>query len=348
LAQNLTAALKNLYNLEKHFGMRSPNNNGLLDVLDELRLAAGICEVAQVNDCETLADWTESSSGNFDATLESTNQKVGSGAITLTATVGNTGTDYTISTDLINGSAKPDADPRDGERTIDWRKYDYIGGWNFGEATGGYGTAAELEIAIQDMTDGSPTWATAIPMNTAPVDNVHKRWEVDISALTRERVQQIRFVNQNENAGEAITIDEIEVYKFGNGWGPVRGPCIWLPIKNGVTIAKGNIVEYEAGTTHRCDLEAAAGVETLGPCVIGGVGNAAGTVLACVQVGGLGYLQANAATVNGEGLIWATGHTVEGVATGEEENAFAKGLEAAGAQYDVIAVVMLKMGSFIA
>jgi len=344
---NLSTALKDLYSLETHFGMRSAEDNGLLDVIDELRLAAGINDQMQINDCETVGDWTEETAGGvagdgvFDVTADTTNERVGTSGMLLTATAGYVagGTEYMITTDYINGSAVPGKNAN-GQPVLDLRRYDFLGGWNFGIATGGYGTATELEIAIKDLSSGVATWSAGQDMNVAPADDVHKRFEVDISALTRQKVSHLGFINKNTNAAEAIMVDELVAYKFGNGWGPIGGPCLWLPIQSGVTLARGNIAHFESGIVHRMDITSAEDGTSLGPCVIGGTGNAAGTVLGCAQYAGIAYLQANAATTAYEGFKWIAGHLIADIDAGEEEHAFGKSLEAADAQYDVIACLL--------
>jgi len=71
-----------------------------------------------------------------------------------------------------------------------------------------------------------------------------------------------------------------------------------------------------------------------------------------VQYDGHCYLRVNAATVLGESLIWQSNDTthgplVEGGADDGDENAFAKGLEAAGAQYDDIPVELTRTATYI-
>ncbi|MBC8232811.1 hypothetical protein H8E77_24960 [bacterium] len=348
MATNLGTALKDLYSLEEHFGMRSSMNNGLLDIIDELRLGNGINEQMQINDGETAGDWTEETAaggagtGYFDVTADTTNERIGTSGMLLTATTGyDAVTEYMITTDYINGSAVPGKNLQ-GEKVIDLRRYDYLGMWNFGIATGGFGTASELEIAIKDLTSGTATWSSGIDVNVAPTDDVHKRFEIDITTLTREKVSHIGFINKNANAAEAIMVDEIVAYKFGNGWGPVGGPCLFLPIQSAVTLTKGNIAQYTVSTVHRLDAADANSTTVIGPVVIGGTGNAAGTVMGCVQAYGPAYLQANAATTAGEGQQFVAGNLIADGATGEIEECFAKALEAAGAQYDVIACYLVQ------
>jgi hypothetical protein len=91
---------------------------------------------------------------------------------------------------------------------------------------------------------------------------------------------------------------------------------------------------------------AAAG-DCLGPVVIGGTGNAVGSVWAVIQIGGLCYLEASAVTVAGEGVEWAAGHQIAGVADGISEFGFARCFEAAGEQYDHILCQMTYPGIFI-
>jgi len=327
---SVLAKPRNLQQLIRAFGMEdqsSTRREGLKDFLEQLQLSAGFNLIYSVNDCETVAEFTESTSGEFDVTATGS-AKVGSNSITLTATTASVG--YVETDDIVNSGPIPS--DMNGVKQVDWRDTDYIGWWQ--QCNTGFNTAGELGFRIKN--DG--TWS-AVQAVTAATDSVYQKIELDISALTRNKVEAIRFDNDNANAAEAVIIDHIIRYKFGNGKGPVLGPCMSYPIKSGVTLARGNLVEFEAGATRRIDLEAAAGTETLGPCVIGGTGDAQGTVFGLVQIGGLAYLRAGGTIVNGEGVQWNAAHTVIGATTGVDENNFAKAVEASTTGSDFLAFI---------
>lgn len=322
--------------------------NGLLDLQTALMLANGINPRTMVNDCETLADWTESDNGVLDATLDSSNNKIGSGALLITNTAATDGT-QNIETTVINAGAAVPSDAFGETGQLDWDGYDYMVFWTYGGGAGHYSEAGELKLNIKN----NGAWGTAVNI-PAPIGTnaVHQRKEVDITSFTRNQVEAIRFESNNPNTSEAVTIDDIWVCKFVTGRGELMGKCSPYIIKSGTAFTRGQIAEFEAGSTHRADVEAAVGVETIGPVSIEGTGDAAGTVFAWIQDHGLVYLRVNAATVNGESLIWQSdnathGHLVQGGATGVDENSFAKGLEAAGAQFDDIIAFIAQAPSFV-
>ena len=359
--------LRDLVKLGKVFpkGYQDPNAsraNALVDVLVELQLAAGINPIVEVNDCETLADWTESDSGTFDVTADTTNHKIGSGAIKLTATSACDGTQY-IETSIIVASKAVPNDVYGNVGSLDWTGFDWFGGWWFGGGANHFDGEGELKFSIKN--DG--VWGTpvnvVIPSGSinlppqVPTQSVHKRFDVDITSFARSKVQAIRFYCSCPTAGQNITIDDLIVYKFSTGRGPlIGGGAVPYVSANGVTISRGDIVSYSTGTVHRIQEESAADqVDDVGVCVIPAIGdiNSYPPQMAWItKPGSIYYLRANAVTVAGEGLIWQSesttqGHLVEGCATGEEEYVFAKAFEAAGAQYDDILCEQCRQAVFI-
>lgn len=321
---------RNLQELVAAFGMEdqsSSRQQGLRDVLNQLQLSAGFNLIHPVNDCETVGEFTESTDGEFDVAAAGSG-KEGSNAIKMTATTADAG--YVYTDDIYNSGPIPTDVNTD--QHMDWRDSNYVGWWQ--KCDTGFNTAGEMQFRIKN----NGTWSAAQNV-AAGTDSVWQRQEIDISSLDRDKVEEIRFDNNNDNAAEAVQVDAIIRYMHSNGKGPVLGPCMAFPIKSGVTIARGNICEFEAGTTRRIDLEAAAGVETLGPCVVGGTGNAQGTVWAVVQIGGLAYLRAGGTIVAGEGCIWGAAHTIIGATTGEDENNFAKALEGGAVNVDLMCFI---------
>lgn len=330
-----------LYKLDRRFGMGNDGDNGLRDALNRLRLLAGDNPIAHVNDCETIADWVESNTGVFDVTIDGTNQKVGTYGVRMTATAACDGT-QNVSTTIIKGSA---AAPLGG---VDWREYDFFGGWQFAIASGDFANLGEMKFNIKN----NGVWGTAVNV-PIPTYNVHQRFDINITSFTRDKVEAIRFECANPTATDAVMYDDLIVYKFSAGRGPVMGACKALPVKSETTLIPGDIAKFSSAAVHRIDEAAAAGVENIGVCVIGGTGdNGFPPAEAIFQYNGWIYLRANAATIAGESIIWQSfsatqGHLVEGGATGVDENAFAKGYEAAGAQYDDILCELVRTATFV-
>lgn len=353
-----------MIDIQKAMGMVDPNtarNNGLRDLLWQMGQCAGWNPVFVVNACDAAtpvgttatSPWSESNSGTLDATGVAVDNRVATNALCLTATAACDETQY-VETRFISGGSKPSLNPNTGIYGENWEDTDYVGFWMSALAAGGFGTAGEMSFALVNAGgDGVETVGTKIDLPAA-VNAVHQRVELDISGETRDNVVAIRFYCNNLNAAEGIEVDAMIRYKFGNGKGPVQGPCALLPIASGQSVARGDILQINAAQVAgiTCQQEAAVAVNTVGICVVGGTGVAAGTVLAAIQIGGFAYVRVNAATVLGEGLIWQSddatyGHMLEGVATGLDEQALAKGLEAAGAQYDDIAAFLGQAVTFI-
>jgi len=326
--------------LTRAFGMGDPNDKGLQDVLERLMLHAGMNTVIEVNDCETDADWTEVTSG-FTQSVGTAGNKVGTNCLKLTSDGNATGV---YKTTVINESAviTPNVPSGSGTPEMDWRDTDYLGFWVHSADGDHFGTNGELQVSIDN---GGTIQTYADVKGTA--GTAHRRVEIDMTSWSRDKVRALYFRDQNSNASENVYIDHIIRYKFGNGKGPVLGPCMAFPITSGSTLTKGNIVKVVASSTHRVQAATAAAVDCLGPCVIGGTGTAAGTVWATVQIGGLCYLEASDATVAGEGVEWASGHQIAGVSTGIEEKAFGRCFEAAGEQYDDILCQIAHPTAFI-
>jgi hypothetical protein len=355
---------RNMIDLQKAFGMVDPNtsrNNGLRDLLWQMGLCAGWNPTYVVSSCDfatpvgtsSTSPWTESASGTFDATSAAVDNRVATNVLVLTATAACDDSQY-VENRYINGGAKPNYNPDTGQYGQNWEDTDYVGFWLSALAASGFDTAGEMKFALVNADKaGVETVGTKINLPAA-VNAVHQRVELDISGETRDNVVGIRFYCSQLTAAQGIEVDSIIRYKFGNGKGPVQGPCAMITIASGQSIARGDIAQINAAQVAgiTCQQEAAVAVNTNGICVVGGTGVAAGTVKAILQIGGFAYLRANAATVAGEGLIWQSddatyGHMVEGVSTGVDEQALAKCLEAAGGQYDDIAAFIGQAVTFI-
>jgi len=329
------------------------DGNALEDALLQMAMGSGWCPLAQVNDTETLADWTESHDGTFDATAGS-NSRVGLATLAITATGACDGKTQYIETIVIDGSA-PVAQGLHGVSAMDWTDSDYLGFWLYGNV-GEFDADGSLKVAIVNREAGSDVVQTIHDVPAA-VASIHQRVEIDISSDSRDRVTAIRFYADTTDiaTGDACEVDSIIRYKVGNGKGPAMGKVMLLPIASAATVTKGAIVSIEVDAANGMAVQeesAASQVNDIGVACGAGTGVAGGTIYVPVQVGGFGFLRANALTVNGEGLIWQSehathGHLIEGGATGNDEYIFAKGLEAAGAQYDDILCRFVQEATFI-
>ena len=343
------ASPRSIVDLISHWGLRDTNTtraNGLEDVLENIRLMAGGNIIKSINDCGTIGDWTESDDGTLDVAADGSNYKTGSSSIQITNTAATDASQY-IETKLINGSSAPGplSPDHNDDGTIDLSDCDYIGGWVFGIATGGFGTAGELQFGL--VNNGTASSLVNMP---AAADDVHQRFELDISSLDRDKVSAIRFYGNNTNAAEAITIDSICAYKYGNGRGPVMGSCIQVPIASGQTLTRGQIVQVNVASIFGAidvQVEGAAAVNSYGIVVVGGTGVAGGTVYATVQYTGLAYMRAGSTHGIGAGEYagWDSATTIAGEGGANPEYAICKALEAPGADSDDILVALTCYGT---
>lgn len=332
-------------------------DQGLENVLMQLAAGSGWNPIYSVNDLDNsspLDEWTESDSGTFDVSSAAADNRVATNALQLTGTAATDGTQY-VETRYIDGGSLPQIDFITGHRGMDWRDSNYVGFWLSAAALNDYNADGELQFAIVNRESGSDVVQTKHDVQAA-VNAIHQRVEIDISDDNRDNVVAVRFYSNNLATGEAVELDSMIRYRLGNGKGPAVGQTIILPVVDGQTVTKGDIVSIEvadpfAGMAVQPE-SAVNQVNDIGVACGTGTGTSNGSVTVPVQVSGLCYLRANAATVAGEGLIWQSddatyGHLVEGVATGAEEYSFARCYEAAGAQYDDILCWILQSNVYI-
>lgn len=319
--------------------------NDLRAFLHIVMLAAGFNHTVQVNDCETSGDWTESDDGTFDYAVGATGVRVGTNCLALTATAACDNSQY-VETDLINESAK--CPLHMGKRQMDWRDTRYLGFWVHNETNGNFGTAGEMQMAI--VNNGTVSDKVNVQ---AIVDSVHQYFEIDMesNSWTRDRVEKIRFYCNNANAGEDLYIDDIIRYDISYDRGPLYG-CAF-PIKSATALSDADSVRWTIDGLIKW--VTAANIADLGTVKLFSKGLPVSTLTGdgarskwgvipgvFIQIG-----RANAATIAGEGLQIDANGLYGGVATGVDEKSVAKGLEAAGAQYDDIFVLRGVDTSFI-
>lgn len=317
------------------------SGNDFRTFLNRLMLLAGLNHIVQVNDCETSGDWTESDNGTFDMAVGTTGKRVGTNCLKLTATAACDNSQY-VETDYINESAKVPLS-LNGKRQMDWRDTQYLGFWIHAEDSAEFGTAGEMTVAI--VNNGT----VQDKVNVTGIGGTeHRYFQVDMVAegWSRDKVEKIQFYCNNENAAEDLYVDDIIRYSLQFNGGPMYGGA--FPIKSSTTLSENHWVQWTidgliAAVT-------AANVADLGPAWLGSstlTGNATRSNWALLPGRFIFLIQANAATVAGEGLEWAANGLAAGVSTGVEEKGWAKGLEAAGAQYDHIFACFDTGGRFI-
>ena len=301
-----TLDLRNSYKVSDN-DADATGGNGLLDFLDEVRLATGTNTVRLINDLETVGEWTESDSGTFDIAVNSSG-KVGTNGQKFTATAQGDGS-QNIETDYIYGGAQVPTAARDGLThrvgQLNWEDSDFVGFWVKADTAADFGTAGDLTFQLKN----NGTWGTAVNVPATSGTNTNwERIEIDITSFARDAVEKIRFnLTSGPAAAEDITIDEMIRYKFGNGYGPVFGRCQWFPIASGSTVTRGQIATVS--DVGLASTAAAAAAQNLGPVVVGGTG---GTDYdGCwVQVSGYSFFPAGTTLVEDSCLIWGSGHVL--------------------------------------
>ena len=299
---SLMAKVRNSVQLSKNFGLsdNSGNAEGLLDFIDETRLASGINPIRLVNG-GAHATWDESDNGTFDK-ADVASAVTGAG-VKLTATSAGNGT-QTISTDDIDGGSQPPVSRPEGEvGQMNWEESDFVGFWAKPDTAGDFATAGDLKFNIKNNGD----WGTAVnvPALAGTLTN-WERLEIDITSFQRDRVEAIRFeLNSGPSAGEDISIDEVIRYKFGNGYGPVMGKCEPFPIVSGSTVARQEIATInDEGLVSTA---AAASGQNLGPVVVGGTGGSDYDV-AWIQTGGRSFWPLGTTVLQDQTLVWGASH----------------------------------------
>lgn len=323
-------------------GMTDASNlSGYGDALEELQRAVGINHIVQVNDCATIADWTESNNGTFDVSADTTDERL-TGKGTATAFTGTAATDNSqyCQTLIINESTYAPRIP--GEtRQMDWRDTDFIGFWLTGVSSGDYGTDGEARFAI--VNDGVVSTISQLNGNTA---TAHQYVQIDISGYDRDKVEGIRFYSLNANTGEAFSVDEIIRYKYQYNGAPLYG-CYFY-VTSATTLTENNNCRFSidglvAGDAS--EVVADLGINYLGASTL--TGNASRSNYAMLPGLFIFLAQVSATTVAGEGLIFSGAATFEGVTDGNEEKAVCKALETGGETGDWIFCVYDTAGRFI-
>ena len=338
-AHNFTS-VRNPFLSQLEFDSDRARGQAIGDFMLQIMLASGMNIQHQVNDCEAAADWTESTSGTFDLTIEATIKRVGTNAIHLESTAACNGTQY-VETRLHHASAviAPDASGIKGQ---DWNDTQFVGFYQHFATAGHFTTLGDLQFALVNYLDGSgEVVGTKINVPVPTVEDKWQRVELDIKAERRDRVVAIRFYCANADAGDDIYIDNITRYLFSSGKGPMMGPCQFYPIASGEVLVRGDYVTLAEGNSNAevTKQVAADKVNSIGIVVVGGTGVAGGTVHAAIQTFGPAFARANETITTGLGIEWATGQELDLSDVTSELHSLGKALVAGVADEDSLVFI---------
>lgn len=153
-------------------------DDGLENVLMQMAAGAGWNPVFLVNDLDNSSptdEWTESSSGTFDVSSSSVDNRVATNALTLTNTSDTSGdTDYYVETTYVDAGSEPEVDFVTGLKGMDWRDSNYVGFWLSAATASDYNTDGELKFAIVNYEAGENTVQTKHNVQAA-VNAIHQR-----------------------------------------------------------------------------------------------------------------------------------------------------------------------------
>jgi len=252
-------------------------------------------EVIPGGDCETVGDWAETASGEFDVTATGSG-RVGANSITLTQTdADGLGSIYLLLS-----------------APMDYRWANYVGYWYKG-GNGDIFTAGDIEF----YTFSDPTRyayanrSKAIDLFVGDfTEEGTAAWhynEILLSDMTPatgyegedlKEVWGIGFYSGAGSDGNFIIVDHIEFYTYGTDYGPARGQIKAAPIADGVTVVKGDGLAWVLGSG-RVKISADNEPEFAGIAVAAGtaVGNEKGTAIAYFVVDGPVHMLCNDASI---------------------------------------------------
>lgn len=313
-------------------------------------VAAGIgnryqrAEVIPGGDCETVGDWTEELSGSFDVAAVGSG-KVGANSIRLTQTAAAGDRCVYL---LLN-------------RPIDLRWANYIGYWFKGGDTDAF-TEGDIKLYLFTRRDKVLYANAYLTINLFPgnfTEEAAAVWHYAEFALTSftahaedrldalKEVLGIGFYSDAGVNGNFIDVDQIEFYTHGTDYGPARGTIISAPITDGVTLAKGDGLEWDIGSG-RVSISDNDEPNFAGICLNTGVGNEQGTVYAEFVVDGPVNMKCNDGSIAiGEGVSCsAAGNvlTIDDGGGGSQGIMIGKSLEA-GLANAIITVLLGVMGT---
>jgi len=313
---------------------------GFSALLKMLAFGAGVNHIVQVFDCEAVTGVVESDNGTFDiAAAAATGKRVGTNCMKLSSTGACDGTQYVDVTYIDETDPLPSIH---GLKQMSWEDTSYLGFWVHNESNGDFSTAGELKVAL--VYDGGQI-STKVNVQ-ALVDDVHQWFEVALSSfgIELDKIESLRFY-ANVASGEDIYIDDILRYEISYNKAPFYGGG--FPIKSGTTLVQGNSVKWTIDGL----ITGAADAPTIGAVWLPDGDSVTGTskrdkwgYIPGVRIG---LTRAKAATTAGDMFQWVSGTSnalVTDVTTTSTEKGYGMSLEAAGAQYDDIMCLYMKVG----
>ncbi len=306
---------------------------GFEKYLEKLMFAKGVNHIVQINDCEDNGGYSESADGVFDLeTFAATGKRVGTNCLLMQCVTACDNSQYI---QLLNIDESQPIIKNFGHKQMDWSDTRYMGFWihNASDA-GSFSEDGELQVAI--VSNGVLQTKVEIAGVT---DAIHQWVQIDMQAQGWDltKVEALRFYSNNPNTTETIYIDDILRYQISYNDAPLYG-CAF-PVKSGTTITNGNNVRWTVdGLTNG---DATQVVNDLGMAEVFGsslVGRAQRDRWAMIPGLQIFLGRVGATVVEGEGLIFKSVTTMEGVTEGEDETVVCKALEAGDASDDIFCV----------
>lgn len=223
--------------------------------------------VADLMDGSATVNWSQTTGTGWTFTLGTNNGRDGAlEAFVLTpdATSGDVATfDYGSVFDLTN--------------------YDYIGMWI-------KNTSAlpntEFTITFTDASGTALTGCAATAWPAASLTSSVWMWvQYDISGCSdRSLFRKIKITGTASAAAEAVTIQDITVYKYSNGYGPALGELVRYPVSSG-TVTQGEFAMWDANGTY--PIKAGVRTAAVNAYSVAGIACTTSTTEVIVQTSGM-------------------------------------------------------------
>lgn len=246
-------------------------------------------DVIPGGDCETVGDWTEETSGDFDVAAVGSG-RVGANAIRLTQT--DADSDKCVYLLLSN--------------PVDLRWANYVGFWYQGGDSDAF-TEGDIELYIFTSPTSYLRASGFLRIDLFPgnfTEEASAVWHyaefaitdfTEVPANRNAALKEVWGIGFYSDAGvdtNFIDVDQIEFYTHGTDYGAARGKLMAAPIADGITVAKGDGLEWDIGSG-RVSVSDDDEPNWAGICVIGGTGNEQGTVFAVFVTDGPVNMLAN-------------------------------------------------------
>ena len=222
------------YKMAKHYDkIISMGDGNKIRVVDDME--------TYTSDTLAAAAWVASdtvATTGVVVTSEGTNVAGGSYAITMTTGSSSFSSDVTVTKTLTASSSYLE----DIENTQDWREFNFLG---FIAYAGAATAATDIDVYVGDkFGNWASTSLGAIDSNYAQ-DYIPIEIKLDemTGSIDWSRVKYLRFVlTSTMGTSETYTVDDIIIYKYSNGYGPVLGNTIKLT-SGADSLTRGMIVK---------------------------------------------------------------------------------------------------------